>query len=73
MLLRYLTIQKLGAVFIENGLLLACALLDSTLYAATQPDLYDFAGILGTPFIFAIAFQVILHLRNAYDFRVRRS
>ena len=72
MLLRYLTSNKLVAVLIENALLMTCALFDAATGAISlDPDSY--ATSFGRAFIFAAVFQGNLHLRDAYDFRVRLS
>ena len=73
MLLRYLTFHKLGAVLIENMLLMTCALLDTILDNPISSDPHSYATSLGRGFIFAAAFQVSLHLRDAYDFRLKSS
>jgi len=71
-LLRYLTSHKLVAVLIENALLMTCALFDAATGAV--PLAADgYATGFGRAFIFAAAFQANLHLRDAYDFRVRLS
>jgi sugar transferase (PEP-CTERM system associated) len=69
-LLRYLTFHKLGAVLIENVLLMTCALFSND---PISSDPHGYATSLGRGFIFAAAFQVSLHLRDAYDFRLRSS
>ena len=73
MLLRYLTFHKLGAVLIENLLLMACALFDTISNDPIPSDPQSYATRFGRAFIFAAVFQVSLHLRDAYDFRVRLS
>jgi sugar transferase (PEP-CTERM system associated) len=72
-LLRYLTFHKLGAVLIENALLMTCALFDTISNDPVSSDLHSYATSLGRGFIFAAAFQVGLHLRDAYDFGLQSS
>ena len=72
MLLHYLTVYKIGAVLIENVLLTTCVLLESVL-VGTASDPYQYAMSLGRGLVFAVTFQSILHLRDAYDFRGRLS
>jgi sugar transferase (PEP-CTERM system associated) len=72
-LLRYLTFHKLGAVLIENVLLMSCALFDTISNDPMSSDPHSYSTSLGRGFIFAAAFQASLHLRDAYDFRLQSS
>jgi sugar transferase (PEP-CTERM system associated) len=72
-LLRYLTVHKLGAVLIENLLLINCVFLDAVGLGPGLSQPSSYTASLVRAFVFAITFQVVLHLRGAYDFRVRLS
>src|ERR1051326_7746838 len=54
-------------------LLMTCALVDSILNNPISSDPHSYATSLGRGFIFAATFQVSLHLRDAYDFRLKSS
>jgi sugar transferase (PEP-CTERM system associated) len=69
-LIRYLTFHKIGAVLIETVLLMTCALFEVVHHAAINSS---YATSFGRALIFAITFQVSLHLKDAYDFRVQLS
>ena len=52
---------------------MTCVLLGSVLDGAGPWDPYYYVTSIGRALIFAMAFQGFLHLRDAYDFRVRLS
>jgi sugar transferase (PEP-CTERM system associated) len=71
--LRYLTLHKLGLVLLENALLMVCVLWENIQQRTSHAGFYDYAGSVGGAFVFAITFQIGLHLLDAYDFRVTHS
>src|SRR5262245_42004725 len=73
MLLRYLTLHRVGLVLAEHALLMAAVLLSFSREVAAPLKPYDYAAVLGRAFFFTGTFQIFLHLRDAYDFRIRHS
>lgn len=70
LLLRYLTFHKLRAVIIENAVIIVCVFIDVVRppMVTWAPDY--FALWFGRALVIALAFQIALHLRDAYDFRI---
>src|ERR1051326_8900410 len=73
LLLRYLAFHKLGLVVLEHALLIACILIDAGRKAPADWTPSYVAVWCVRAFIVAMTFQMFLHLRDAYDFRVRAS
>jgi sugar transferase (PEP-CTERM system associated) len=67
-LLRYLTVHKFGAVLMENALLIVCVLYESISNRRGPSTAFSWATAFGQGLLFAIVFQMFLHLRDAYDF-----
>ena len=71
---RYLAFRKVGAVLLEN-VLLVCCILDAGyirlggVFAASA----EYPSFVAKAFLIAIVFQLNLHFRDIYDFRKTES
>jgi sugar transferase (PEP-CTERM system associated) len=73
LLFRYLAFHKLGAVLVENGLVVTCVLADVGTANFVEPAPRYFAAWFFRAFVIAMTFQVCMHLRDVYDFRAKPS
>src|SRR5215467_7987369 len=73
LLFGYLTFHKLGSVILENFLVVTCIMLDVGLAnLADRPAMY-YTTWFTRAFIIALTFQILMHLKDVYDFRAKPS
>jgi sugar transferase (PEP-CTERM system associated) len=70
--LRYLAFRRLGMVVLEN-LLLVCLVLNAVHIRLGIQDIEDYRLFLPQAAFMALIFQIILHLRDVYDFNRTHS
>src|SRR5262245_6301895 len=70
---RYLSFHKLGAVILENVLVVTCIMLGVGLGTSDEPPLRYYTAWLGRAFFIALTFQILMHLRDVYNFRAKLS
>ena len=73
LLFGYLTFHKLGAVILENFMVVMCIMLDVGFANFTDPPALYYTTWIARALIVALTFQAFLHLRNVYDFRSKPS
>jgi sugar transferase (PEP-CTERM system associated) len=72
--LHYLLLHRFGLVLAEHAVLTGYVLLESVRTdIPIEAGFYSYGSLFARAFVFSITFQLFLHLRDAYEFRVHRS